>query len=257
MDDAAGEVLAGGREYEKGMGVIEVPSDGGAFDKALFDEYILEHFGSYTEPWESAALAYPCEYILFGKNSDIANLEKMVNRLLLVREGINLAFLAKNPKREAELTACAECLAALLMIPAAEPAVKALLMAGWAFLESLVDVRALLMGREAAWVKSEETWQVSMTSMAEFLVSRNAEELIRPAPGGVTYRDYLLAFLLTRSGEKTIPRSLAMVEAAIRAERENFRIDHCISSLSVTGEVVAEGRVKLTYSQTLSYGMLM
>ena len=54
--------------------------------KVLFQQYLMEHLGSYISPSE-AGLHYQLEYLLAGKKSDQENLKAVAKRLLLIREG--------------------------------------------------------------------------------------------------------------------------------------------------------------------------
>ena len=59
--------------------------------KLLFHEYILKKFGNAVEEEkEKRSLAYEVEYLLEGKTSDQENLEAVLNKLLLIRMGLNL-----------------------------------------------------------------------------------------------------------------------------------------------------------------------
>lgn len=63
-------------------------------EKLLFDSYIMEKCGCFTDEEKNAGeLSYQLEYILGGKNSDIENLKYVVHRLLLIREVSNVIYL--------------------------------------------------------------------------------------------------------------------------------------------------------------------
>ena len=61
--------------------------------KLLFHEYILKKFGNAVEEEkEKRSLAYEVEYLLEGKTSDQENLEAVLNKLLLIRMGLNFVL---------------------------------------------------------------------------------------------------------------------------------------------------------------------
>ncbi|MDO4804053.1 MAG: DUF5702 domain-containing protein [Lachnospiraceae bacterium] len=247
--------LASSKAANTGIGVIDVPEGIGTFEShLLYDEYILTHFGSYTAPRSEDVLSYQAEYILQGKGSDRENLEEMVTKLLAIREAANIVYLYTDPAKTEELEAASGAIAALLFIPLAEPVIKALLAAGWAFCESLVDVRGLLHGRRVPVMKSGTTWQVSLAGIPSLLEDGGLDAAGRDDGDGMSYQDYLRIFLVLADSRTQITRSLDMVEANIRKSgRDGFRINCCIESLTVEVNVRSENRVTLTEEQTARY----
>lgn len=251
----AGAGLLCDRPVESGIGVIDMPDNTqGTYSKVLYNEYILTHFGNYAAPSGTAGLSYQTEYILEGRDSDAANLEAIIKKLLLAREAVNIIYLCSDPARQAEIDACAAGVASMLLIPVAAPAIGALITAGWAFCESIVDVRALLGGKKIALVKSAETWQVDLRAIPGIIAPDILGEMSGDVPSGVSYSDYLRFFLFFTDMSNSIPRSLAMVESTIRGlGRPNFRLDTCIFALTFDTSVVSEHKKTFTMSQTMSY----
>lgn len=243
------------RQAESGIGVIDVPDNtGGAYSKVLYNEYILSHFGSYVTPAENRGLAYQTEYILEGGVTDLANLEAIVKKLLLTREAANIIYLYTDPVRRAEVEACAQGVAAMLLIPFAAPAIGALVAAGWAFCESIVDVRALLAGKKTALAKSAETWQVDLRAIPGIIAADMLGDMSKDVPGGVSYTDYLRFYLFLADMQVSVARSLDMVESTLRGlGRSNFRLDTCIFALTFDTSVVSEHKKTWSMSQTMSY----
>ena len=247
-------VLLSRRGKEKGVGGIEVPPGiGGFYERLLFDEYIMQHFGNYTDPEKAAPLLYSTEYILHGKKDDKANLEAQVIRLLAVREAVNLVALYTDPTLSSELTAVSAGIATMLFIPEASDVIKAILAVGWAFCESIVDVTALLQGMGNAVFKDSSTWQVPVESIAS-LLDGSAQSLARDVPGGITYEDYLRVDMLLKGGDDLVVRTMDMVEGVIRAGgRSAFRLDCCVESLSVEMKVRSENLILLSVEKKGSY----
>ena len=243
------------RDKESGTGVIVLPDRIDSLaDKALFSQYLLGHFGYFGKEKEHAALAYESEYLLAGKGSDRENLDKVVKRLLLIREAANTASILADSEKQAEITAASASIAALLMLPAAEPVVRLLLSAGWAFVESLVDVRALLAGKKVPAVKTAETWQVSLASIPMLLSPGGMDALAGDAAGGLSYVDYLRGFFLAANRTRIVGRSLAAAEARlVTGGRENFRMDHMLGAVTFEVQVTGERRHSFYEERTLSY----
>lgn len=101
----------------------------------------MESLSFYTHENHAGALDYQVEYVLGGKGNDKENLQYVVNRLLLIREASNIAFLYTDSQKRSELQACASALSLLLLIPEGMTLVQGVLAAGWAYVESISDVK--------------------------------------------------------------------------------------------------------------------
>ena len=87
---------------------------------------------------------YELEYILAGKASDEGNLKSTRNRIIAIREAMNIAYINQNPQmRDLALT-----IAELISSPAAAPATQQALIAAWAYAESVNDYRLLVHGKK-------------------------------------------------------------------------------------------------------------
>ena len=69
-----------------------------------------------------------------------------VDRLLLIRDGLNMASIMSMPDKQAEAEALAIAMAGASVNPAIIEAVKYGILAAWAYVESVLDIRALLDG---------------------------------------------------------------------------------------------------------------
>lgn len=249
-----GTSLVSSRGAQSGVGIIDVPEGLDTFETGIiYNEYILTHFGNYTDPEREGSVEYQAEYILQGKPSDRENIEDMITKLLLAREASNLVFLYSSPTKSAELGAAAEAISILLYIPFAEPVIKALLASGWAFCESVVDVRALLRGKRIPFIKSDDNWQVQLASIPDLLTEGGIDNLTGNDGNGMNYTDYLRILLAVSDRQTHISRSLDLVESTIRRKRPGFRIDCCIESLTAEFSVRSENYVTLTEEETMRY----
>lgn len=216
----------------------------------LFDRYIYEKMGSFAKPSEDGKLCYQTEYILCGKTSDRENLEGIAERLLLVREACNCAYLFTDERRMAQVHAVAWAASLILLNPELEEPVSKALALAWSYLESVQDVRTLMAGGRVPIQKSEESWQ---THLYDLLKPGDA---IRDRDGGegFDYSDYLQGFLILEgSGVKT-QRAMDVMEMDIREITGNsgFRIDYCLDEFRVHAEGSACG-LKIQYDGTSGY----
>jgi len=245
--------LLSGRTRRSGMGIID-GSDAvfSAGDEIWLNEYIVRHFGSAVAPENGSGLLYPAEQILKGKNSDSTNLEAVARQLLLVREGINAAHIYRDPALRAEAQAMAVAISSMVLLPEAAGLIEPLLIAAWAFAESLLDVRTLFGGGFVPLVKSASDWQVRLSQIPA--MAGNLDAFRKPAPSGLDYTDYLRAFLALESHQKRVSRMCDMVEHEMRnSGKPSFRLDNCLMSLSVEIEARAAGPLTLKAERSASY----
>lgn len=219
--------LASNRSLSQGMGSLsQLETEGGALDKLLIQEYILQKLSFYTEQRQQGGLDYQAEYVLGGKDSDKENLQYTINRLLLLRETANIAFLYTSQEMRAQLSACAAALSFLLLIPEGMSVIQGVLAAGWAYVESICDVKTLLSGGKIPLIKDNSTWKTQLKNLA---VEEN------PSEKGMSYREYLFLLLSFSSTEKLTLRCMDMIEQNIRQKpgKEKFSLDACLDALSV------------------------
>ena len=204
----------------------------GLADKMLIVQYLKKYTSNYlTEISMPHALRYEQEYILFGKYTDEDNLKKMASRLLLIREGINFAYLMTDSAKKEEALAMAAAIAAATGIPGAVKAIQMGILASWAYAESIAELRTLFLGGKIAAVKSAADWNVSLSEAAAvpFQTSIKAKEV----KNGLDYNDYLLGFLAVESLEKIGDRFSNVLEKNMRlyAGYEQGKLDCMITAM--------------------------
>lgn len=222
------ESLLSFRELEQGMGALPLSQGKSSVtDKLLIQEYILDSLSFYTQESHPGTLEYQVEYVLGGKDTDRENLQYVVNRLLLIREASNIAFLYTDPQKRAELQACASALSLLLLIPEGMTLVQGVLAAGWAYIESICDVKTLLSGGKVPLTKDNGSWKTHLNHLST--------EDASSASAGLDYRDYLFLLLSFSSEDRLTFRCMDMMEQNIRAKegRANFSFDACLDAVSM------------------------
>ncbi len=210
----------------------EGSSSAGILDKVLIMQYLKKYTASYQHPVAVPhALAYEQEYLLCGKYSDEDNLEKVAARLLLVREGINFAYLMTDSAKKEEAFAMASAIAVAAAIPGAVKAIQMGLLASWAYAESVVELRTLFSGGKIAAVKSAGNWNVSLSQIASVLFQTSVKA--REVSNGLDYEDYLQAFLALESLPKIGNRFANLLEKNMRlyAGYEQVKLDCMITAM--------------------------
>lgn len=183
-------------------------------DRAMFLLYLKKHFGSYKNPKEQGGLSYEWEYVIGGKNSDIRNLEVVVTRLLALRESQNLISIMQDQTKVTEAYSIATAICAGLAIPALIEPVKLGVIAAWAYLESVLDVRLLLNGGKVAPVKTPAQWTSNILLFPNYI---RTDVCAYDSDTGMDYEDYLMVItLLVRDGLLGL-RSLDITEIGLRA----------------------------------------
>lgn len=248
------EKMPSKRELLTGSGKKKTDSFLGPIeDRLLFGEYILEKFHHALSAETGPGLSYEVEYILIGKNSDKKNLEGVLNRLLFFREGVNYLYLHSDSRKVEEAEILATALVGFTGLPPVITAMRELLLLGWAYAESIMDLKNLMNGGTLALVKTSENWQISLENIGNLL---NEESQKREEKGGLTYEGYLRLLLGMKSGKAKIMSALDLIETNLRQNEgmNRFRVDCCFSKCSYKmtyeaeplflGIPIAEGMLK-------------
>lgn len=247
--DASG--FTSNRSLQQGMGNLTGRNESPG-DKVFLQAYAMERLSRYGKSSHTGSLDYQAEYLIGGKSSDKENLKKTVNRLLLIREAANAAYLYTDPEKRAKSSAMALAVSTAVLLPGGAPAVEKLLLLGWAYVESLLDVRQLMLGGRVPLVKTASAWQSDLSSMGQILGLLQDDRV--KSSSGLTYEEYLQMVLYTVSEKNLTFRCMDMIEQNIRTKegRGNFRIDSCVESLAA--EIVFEGPAGRRWTAERSYG---
>ena len=245
--------LFSGRTALEGMGLVPMAKGHSISDKVLFCAYLADHMGNCVENENTGTLVYQMEYLLNGRKSDRENLEQTVKKLLLAREAANLLYLEADREKKSEARTLASAVCAALAIPIAEEVVAQVLLACWAYGESLMDVRTLLAGGRVPLEKTKSTWQLDLRDLAKL-----TERLKDPAKDdgdGLRYGQYLQVLLYANDEAMCVKRGLDMVEDGIRGieGREDFQIDCCIYAMEVQVKAGVSGASDVTVTEKRSY----
>ena len=235
------------------LGIVRVSTDTDSLSaRVLFAEYLLTHCGYFTAQ-KNGALLYQAEYLLAGKKADRENLLSVLKKLLLLRIGPNMASIYADAALHAAAAETAAVIAAALTVPELTPLIEGALIAGWAFCESVMDLRALLSGKRIPLMKNAETFMVNLESLPLLLSA--PDSLIKDSPGGLSYPDYLRFLLLTGDTAGIRARLLDLAETTLRTVhgRTDFRIDHCIDTIDALLTVHTQDRKELTTAKRFSY----
>lgn len=194
-------------------------------ERFFFQEYLMRYLGHYGAESEDDVLTYQVEYLVVGKENDLDNLRSVVNAIFAVREVANTSYIMTDTAKKSIAELLASTLACAMEIPEAADLIKLILLYGWAFAESIHDMKCLMAGGRIPLMKSEETWYYSLERALKL------EDADMEADSeGLSYEDYLRIFMMLQKKDVLTARAMNMVEADIRQTpgNESFRLDGCL-----------------------------
>ena len=204
--------------------------------RLMWQEYLLRYCGFYSEERVDSVLQYQIEYLIAGKENDMENLKSVVNRICTIREVANLMYLVTDKVKCAEIEAAAMLIATALTIPEAQEVFEAAIMIGWAYVESIHDIKCLLAEEEVPLLKTKQNWYCGINCVLEGADNLpEADSKDNDGESGLSYKDYLRILLALSPLEIQTFRMLDIVEMDIRNTpgNTNFRIDGCIDRVVV------------------------
>lgn len=222
-----GQVSMGNRKEEKER---EIPS---FLEQFLFQEYLFRYMGYYGETKEGSALDYQVEYLLSGKDIDRKNLEAVVTQICVIREAANALYLFSDNEKCKEAELVAQLLATLVQVPELAEPFQITLLLGWAYAESLYDMKILMAGGQVPLLKDDESWHYSLENALILADETKQNEK------GLGYKEYLRLLMAFVDQEDLVKRAMNMVEADIRITPGNaaFRLDGCYDWVEFEAEV--------------------
>lgn len=197
-------------------------------ERFFFQEYLLKYMGHYGRESEEDALHYQVEYLTAAEDSDVENLRLVLKRICTIREAANTMYLYSDSEKRGAAELAATLVCDLAMVPELAPVLEAAILLGWAYAESIYDIKTLLAGGRVPLVKDAETWHYGLSSA----LSGNLEDQ-EDVGRGLSYEDYLRIFMMCTDIDTLTARAMNMVEADIRLTPGNgaFRLDGCYAGL--------------------------
>lgn len=207
-----------------------------ATEHLLYQEYIKEHFSTFPKEGEDlqtrkpSAMLYEQEYLLAGKTTDDQNLSSMVSRMLLCRFAFDFVSLLGDKTKCNEARVLAAAAVGFTGLPILVSLTQALILLIWSFVEALVDVCALMMGKAVPILKKK----IVMELPELFLINREYLQSKAPLVASdkelsLSYHEYLRIFLLAKGKQEIAFRSMDLMQENINLRyKEDFRFEHCM-----------------------------
>lgn len=232
--------LVSNRTRQQGINSYSLTNSSTTTSNILVSEYVLDKYDSYVDllvlgesDTSASNLQYEVEYILEGESSDRDNLEGVVNKILLMRMGINYTCLIQSPTMRAEVSAMAWTIATASGAVVLQPVIEQALILGWSYGESVMDMRSLLSGKSISLIKSELDWQLGLSGLMTLGTQEDQYQVGNDVSGGVNYEGYLKILLYLESKENLLWRGLDMIEQRLQVENglAYFQVDYCVTQL--------------------------
>lgn len=229
--------------------------------KVILGEYVLDYFPNFMSgsaetvsvssemPSETADISpggrteaapdlsqYEAEYILFGKGSDAENLKTTLNRIMWIREALNLAnIMASEKKSEAE--AAAALLVGWTGIEALIYVAAGAIEAAWAYAESLCDVKILLSGGKVPLYKEPWDWNLNLSNVADFF--RGVFDTSGSHDRGLSYESHLRFLLFMTDTEDVAYRAMDMIQMHRRKADASYLFSSEIYAMEIEADISA------------------
>lgn len=252
--------------------------------QALVSEYIISRYAGYTDYIEKNGqqtgyiekndrsagrlLDYEIEYILCGRQSDKDNLNEVLFKLVLIREGLNLSYLVTDVQKKNECFGLALQLLGYTGNMVLIKAAQYFIMSIWAYAESVMELRELYAGESIATVKNADNWITDINTVISsgaaglktglFSDKNKAGEETGSTAGynSLDYMDYMRILLLIKDRTARNAGIMSAMELVMIAlGHEDFRMKEYIYEASGTAVFVYVKNGQ-TYSQKLEYSYI-
>ncbi len=205
-------------------------------DFLVFQEYIKHSFADYTDVKDDTVIKYEAEYIIAGKSVDRENIDAVIGRLLILREGLNLVYLMCDSQKKNEAHALAMSCLGFSGVYVGVKVLEYSILAVWALGEAMLDVKILMSGGSVPVIKGTGDWNLGIESLTDIgcvLDSVTSRREVSRS-GGWDYKDYLHVFLYMQNKDEQVLRVMDIVEANIKKNYSKaFKITNCVQSLSI------------------------
>ncbi len=233
-------------------GTMMIESADALTDKAFYIDYLMTNFGYFGNS-KHDGMQYEVEYLLSGKHTDPQALAAVVEQILLVREAANYYTITHNASLELQAEGVAAAIAAFAGNPAIEGIVKNGIIAAWAYAESTLDLRLILSGGKVPAVKNLDQWTSDVWHLAGVT---NVNYKAKDCGVGISYKDYLIAFLALRPNATLSMRALDIIENALNSTEDykDVKVDNLLFAANVRMGYSAEEMFLSLFSSTEAAG---
>ncbi len=183
-------------------------------------------------------LSYEVEYMIGGKDLDEENLVFVVNRLLAIREGLNLIHILSDSQKRQEAQNLAMLITGVAGLSPLVLLTTFFVMSIWALGESLMDIRGLLAGKQVMLFKSSEDWTLDLDQLVS--MGRNGEIGTGGGERGLVYLSWLKILLIMDEIVCQEYRMMDMIQMNICRVQKSFRMRRGIYQVQLKNSLVGK-----------------
>lgn len=171
------------------------------------------------------------EYILFGKNNDVDNMQAAVGRLTQIRTGLNLIYLYGDSAKRNEARALALSITGAAGLTPIATVVCFMIMSVWSLGQAVCDIRDLLAGRKVPLMHDHDSFYLTLDGLLQFAAGG-----ISGAQGtgskGLRYVDYLKMLSFFTQNTEQDYRCMDVMQMNIRMKQSDFLMNRLVYSLN-------------------------
>ena len=210
-------------------------------DRLLLSEYVLRHMERYQKDGGEGKLQ--AEYVLYGLESDRADLSAAVCEGMAIRTGEGLLSLLADAKKRKE----AEALSAAVTggMPGTMEALTFVILVLWAAWQAASDLKVLLAGGKVPAIRSGKEFTVSLSDILSGKISGEDEGT------GIDSRDALRLMLIMHMDGERVLRMADVMQYEMGFIQEDFRMRRMVTEL----EAVVSAREMHVFSLKGTYEM--
>lgn len=209
--------------------------EAGIMDRILFGEYCGGFLTSFLSE-DDKEIKYELEYLVSGKITDEENLKQTVTDILMIREGMNLIHILSDSQKREEARVVAGLITGAVGLAPLTGIVAFFVMSIWALGEAIADVKMLLEGKRAAFLKSRDTWKLSLDGLLELGRSGTCTGG-KGDENGMDYTAYLKLLLFIGETGRQYYRLMDVIQMNLSGKQPDFRMVHCVYQAQIRGTV--------------------
>lgn len=207
-------------------------------ERLVFEEYCSRFLTNFCSE-EEKEFKYEMEYLISGKTHDEDNLKRVVTELVAIREGMNLIHILSDSEKRQEANALASVITGVTGLAPLTGVIAFFIMTVWALGEAIVDVKMLLEGKKTAFIKSRETWNLTLSSLLE-LGKTGKSSGGKAGDKGIDYTGYLKLLMFLSDQKVQNYRLMDMIQWNLCKSQGDFRMENCVYQAEIKGNVKAK-----------------
>ena len=204
-------------------------------ERIIFEEYSSRFLTNFCSE-EDKEYKYEMEYLIAGKKQDEDNLKTVVTEIVAIREGMNLIHILSDPQKREEANALAGVITGVTGAAPLAGVVAFFIMGVWALGEAIMDVRMLLEGKKVAFVKSKDTWNLTLSNLLK-LGKKEKVDGGKAGDKGLDYTGYLKLLLFLGKQQVQTYRLMDIIQWNLSKKQEDFLMEDCFYQAEIKGKI--------------------